>query len=228
MLSSRPLDAPPPPLPPPPALVRPYIAPTEIGPRNAEERELCARADHTDWLYLSVLLAANAGAILLEGYTWDADVGGGTVTNDNPTGLAHVHAPWTLRLAGPTAIGLAWGGLVGGGYLAFPKCSINWVRNSPVEGDVRSNVALAIGLAMVAGATAPVILGTVDQYSGHPPPEALGERVGRLVLASGMGIVGSFIPYVLPPRTYRAARELQKLRLSVETGGATVGVRFTF
>ncbi|MEO6419843.1 MAG: hypothetical protein ABIP39_10575 [Polyangiaceae bacterium] len=216
------MDAPPPPLPPPPGLVTPYIAPNDIGPRNAQERELCERADHTDWVYLSVLLAANAGAILFEGYTWDADVYG-------PTGLVHPHAPWTQRLAAPATIGLAWGGLVGGGYLAFPKCSINWVRNAPVEGDVRSDVALAIGLAMVAGATAPVILGTVDQYSGHPPPEALGERVGRLVMASGMGIVGSLIPYVLPPRTLRAARELQKIRLSMEpTGATTVGIRFTF
>lgn len=187
-----------------------------MGPRNAEERELCERADHTDWLYLTALIGANVGAIFLEGYTWDVDV---------PN---HTHSPWTLRLLGPATIGLAWGGLTGGGYLAFPKCSINWIRNAPVEGDVRSNVALAIGLAMLAGATAPIILGTVDQYSGHPAPDALSERVGRLVLAGGMGIVGSFIPYVLPPRTYRAAKELEKLRLSVESTGATLGVRFSF
>lgn len=227
MLSSRLLDAPPPPSP-PPGLVSPYIAPTEIGPRNAEERELCERATHTDWLYLSVLVAADVGAIMFEGYTWDADVGGAPVTPDNPLRLVHARAPWTQRLIAPSLIGLTWGATITGGYLAFPKCSINWIRNAPVEGDVRSDVPLALGLAMLAGATAPVLLGTVDQFSGHPAPDALRERVGRLFIASGMGIIGSLLPYVLPPKTWRAAKELQKIRLSVEPTGAAVAVRFMF
>lgn len=228
MLSSRLLDAPLPPLPPPPGLVRPYVAPTELGPRNAEERELCERAEHTDWLYLSVLLAANVGSIFVEGYTWDAAVGGAPVTPDNPQGLVHHAAPFAQRMLGPTLIGLSWGALTGGGWLAFPKCSINWVRSAPVEGDVRSTVPIAIALAILGGATAPVILGTVDQYSGHPPPDALSERVGRLVWAGGMGVVGALLPYALPPKTWRAARELQKIRLSMEPTGASVGVRFMF
>lgn len=226
MLSSRLLDPPLPP--PPPGLVSPYIAPTEIGPRTAKERELCERATHTDWLYLSVLIAADVGSIFLEGYTWDADVGGAPVTPDNPQGLVHTHAPLVQRLLGPTMIGLSWGATITGGYLAFPKCSINWIRNAPIEGDVRSEVPLAFGLAMLAGATAPLLLGTVDQYSGHPPPYPVSERAGRLFLAGGMGVVGSLLPYILPPKTYRAAKELQKIRLSMEPTGATFGVRFIF
>lgn len=52
----------------------------------------------------------------------------------------------------------------------------------------------------------------------------------RLVLASGFGIAGALLPYLLPPKTWRAAKELERLRAApTEDGrGAFVSWRVRF
>jgi hypothetical protein len=220
MVARAALDsAPPPPPPAPPAYV--YAA-TDERPRTPEEQKLCAKASDPDWLYLGAGVVLTAGAIALD--TW-----------------AH-NQPEGVRYLGPSAVGLTWGFLLGGGFLALPKCSPDYVTSAPPEGNVRTDLEVALIFAALAGLTAPVIVavetgpGPQNGYGGSPgaatyqPPWSNTERVMHLVLASGFGIVGALLPYLVPPTTWRAAKQLEHLRASpTEDGrGAFVswGVRF--
>jgi hypothetical protein len=201
---------PPPPAPrPPPA---PYVyAATDERPRTAEERKLCEKASHPDWLYLGSGVVLTAGAIVLD-----------------QLALKSASTSEGVRYLGPSAVGLTWGFTLGGAYLSLPKCSPDYVTSDPPEGDVRTNWEIAIVFAALAGLTAPILesveTGTI------PPAWSNAERAMRLVLASAFGVAGAFIPYVLPPKTWRAAKKLENLRASPTADGrggfVSWGIRF--
>jgi hypothetical protein len=204
------VDSPPPPPPaprPPPA---PYVyAATDERPRTSEEQKLCEKASSPDWLYIGSGIVLTAGAIVVD------QVAQKNVTEE-------------VRYLGPAAVGLTWGFTLGGTYLSLPKCAPDFVTSEPPEGNVRTNWEIAIVFAALAGLTAP-ILESVE--TGTVPSQwSSGERAMRLILASGFGIAGAFIPYVLPPKTWRAAQELEHLRASPTADGrggfVSWGIRF--
>ena len=143
----------------------------------------------------------DAGAILVESQTKNFRVGDPDEGNSGPR---------AVRFLGPLSMGLIWGATLSGGYLSLSKCSMDWVRSAPPEGDVRSPVPFAIALAMISGATAPIFLAALEQ--GSVQVSAVGERSMRFLTAGVMGVVGSLLPYLLPPRTWSGARELMHLR----------------
>jgi hypothetical protein len=200
------VDTPPPPPPPPPAYV--YAA-TDERPRGPREIELCAKASTPDWLYFG------AGVVLMAG----------AITLDNEVKYA---SSIYVRQLGPSSVGLTWGFTLGGGYLSIPKCSMDYVGSPPPEGDVRVSWPVAVAFAALAGVTAPVIVATENGVES--PFWTDGERAMRVVLASGFGVAGALLPYALPPKTWRAYKELRHLRAgTTEDGkGAFVswGVRF--
>jgi hypothetical protein len=124
-----------------------------------------------------------------------------------------------LRLTGPAMIGLTWGATIGGTWLALPKCAPHWVGQLPREGDVREDWPLAISLALLAGATAPIVNGIAIGYN-LPVEWSTFEREMHLVVAGVAGFGGALLPYAIPPRTWRAARELQRLRLGAGPQGS--------
>jgi len=176
----------------------PVAAATDERPRDEVEKDLCARASDTDWLYLGATLAADVGSIWLDG----------TLKYNESRGV---------RYLGPAAVGLAWGWTLGGGYLALPKCSPNWVDSAPPEGQVRAAWPLALSLAGVAGIISPMIMGT--EVGPIPRSWPVGERSVRVIIASASGVTGALLPYLLPPKTWRAARELEHLRACATEDG---------
>lgn len=185
-------------------------APGDIYPRDPREAELCHEASHPDWLYLGGLLVLDAGSIWLGS------------SNDVKTSDSLV-----VRLSGPAMIGLTWGATVGGAWLALPKCSPTWVGESPREGGVRSSLPLAISLAVLAGATAPIVNGIA--VGPLPLSWSQFESQMHIVVAGVAGFAGAFLPYLLPPRTWAAAREIEHLRVEVDgRGDPFVGFVGTF
>jgi hypothetical protein len=123
-------------------------------------------------------------------------------------------------------IGLTWGATVGGAWLALPKCEHHWVGSPPREGDIRASWPLAISLAVLAGVTAPVVnaiaIGNCNPpacQGGLPAGWTTPEREGHILAAGLAGFGGAFIPYLLPPRTWRAARAIDRLRFGVDAKG---------
>lgn len=191
---------------PPAAIAQPThpFAATENYGRTERERALCERAAAPAWGYVA-LWANLFGASLAVGsatkYLSDAGV----------------------RMIGPGFIGLAWGGFMGSIWPAAPKCHPYFVGGAPPEGGGVSSVPIALLVATIAGSTAPIMVG-VDTGS-LPATWTTEERVGRLFLAGGVGFFSALLPYVplLAPRTWRAALELEKLRLEPAPNGAVVG-----
>lgn len=184
------------------------VASTDFYPRSARERELCASASHPDWLYLAVQPLIVAGAITLDTqvFKYDWAVFGGT--DGSPV----------VRDLGPVLVGLTWGSFIGSFMPSMPKCSPHFATTVPPEGQVQTPLPLAFAMAIFAGMTAPI----VDFIAIGPVPNAwtTGERVSRVVLASTFAFGAAFIPYLLPPKTVRAARELEKIRATVSPQGA--------
>jgi hypothetical protein len=197
---------------PPPPVVAPSTgasyayAPTDIGPRGQRETELCDRASHTDWLYLGGLVLLDVGGVLVEAQN--------SLQQSGTT---------ALHFVGPVALGLPWGATLGGGYLALPKCDPQWVTAPAREGEVRASWPLALAIALLAGATAPVIDSIV--IGGYPQQWSTVERSMHVLTAGVAGFAGALVPYILPPRTWAAARELQHLRVEGTTG---VGLQFAY
>jgi hypothetical protein len=193
------LDAPA--LPPsPPSVVAPadpVRAPGDIYPRSAREQELCATASRPDWLYLGALLALDVGGIAF-----------------GSNGTVKYSGSLALHYGSPIAIGLTWWATVGGGWLALPKCSPSWVGEAPPEGGVREGWPLALAFALLAGATAPVING-IAIGSTLPDSWLTDEREAHVIAAALAGFAGALAPYLLPPRTWAAARELERVRLGI-------------
>jgi hypothetical protein len=196
----------------PPALIVPAdhsapthpLAATEMYGRSAREQKLVDQCQNPAWGYeavwagfVGISLAVSAGA------KYAPDIG--------------------VRMIGPGLIGLSWGGLVGGAYLSLPKCHSYYANGAPPEGSVGTTIPIAIALSVFAGATAPILVG----LDTGPLPAAWSteERAARVVMPIGFGILGAFVPYIpfLAPRTWRAARELEKLRIEPAQNGAMVG-----
>jgi hypothetical protein len=129
---------------------------------------------------------------------------------------------------GPSLIGLSWGFTVGGGYLALPKCSPDFVTAAPPEGGVRADWPMAVGMTLLATATAPVLVGIETGSGGVTLPWSTTERSMRLVLAGAGGMVGALLPYLLPPKTWRNAKKLEHLRAGATAHGGFVGYAFAF
>jgi hypothetical protein len=123
-----------------------------------------------------------------------------------------------LRMTGPALVGLTWGATVGGAWLALPKCSQTWVGEPPMEGDVRDTWPFAVSFGLLAAITAPIVNG-IAVGSNLPLEWSTEERLGHVLLAGVAGLGGALLPYVLPPRTWRAAKEIYRLRLA--GGGAS-------
>ncbi len=126
-----------------------------------------------------------------------------------------------VRMTGPAMIGLTWGATVGGAWLALPKCSPHWVGESPREGAVRETWPLALSFSLLAGATAPIV-NAIANGSNLPISWSTFEREMHLVTAGVLGFGGSFLPYLIPPRTWASARELDRLRLEMSASGAFI------
>ncbi len=174
-------------------------APGDIYPRDARERDLCAEASHPDWVYLASLVAIDVGAF------WAGSSAPIKYTSSLP-----------IRFTGPIMIGLAWGGTVGGAWLALPKCSPEWVVESPREGRVRETWPLALSFALLAGTTAPIVnaiaFGNCTYHCGNgslPLAWTTFEREMHVVAAGLAGAGGALLPYLIPPRSWAAAKELE-------------------
>ncbi len=187
-------------------------APGDIYPRNEHERQLCDQASHPDWLYLGALALLDAGSI-----TYGS--AGGIQDSSNTF----------VRYSAPTFVGLTWGATIGGGWLALPRCDPHYVDVTPREGDVRANWPVALSLALLGGATAPMINGIL--VGNQPQDWTNEERSAHVITAGVAGFVGALLPYLLPPSSWSAANELRHLRLGVDAragGGVTVGLGGAF
>jgi hypothetical protein len=169
-------------------------AATDERARTPREKELCASASQFDYVYWGSTVLLTAGAILLDGFV-----------------IQPASEP-VVRLSGPALVGLTWGGVLGGGYLSLPKCEPGLVRSGPPEGDVHRSWPGALAIALVAGATAPLIVGIETGTGPTTAGWSTEERAGRLVTAGIAGFIGALVPYLLPPKTWRAAKELERIR----------------
>ncbi len=168
---------------------------------------MCEKAAKTDWLYLSVAGLTTVGAVWLNGETKFAP-----------------SVP--IRFAGPATIGLSVGWLVGSLPLALPQCSETGMRFGGREGDVRSYFFLGASLALGSAALASI---TMAIATGQQPQEwSTLERSARVATASAFAFGGALLPYLLPPKTWRAAEELRKLRFEAGAESAFVGYSTSF
>jgi hypothetical protein len=174
---------------------------------SPQEAALCHDAGRFDWAYLGATVLADAGTVALDAGFFQ--------------GEGHAAA----RLVGPSLVGFTWGWTVGGFYLTLPHCSPDFVHTRPPEGSLRSELPLAISFSVLAAATAPLLVGIETGEGTQTLTWAPGERVMRLVLASATGTIGSVMPYLLPPRTWRAWK---KLHVGAGTHGAAVSYALTF
>ncbi len=183
-------------------------AATDLRPRSSREMELCEKASTFDWQYTGAWFLGFVGSVWL-----NIDV----LKLSNEPGI---------RLIGPGLVGFTWGATLGGGYLSLPKCDPTWTPNVPPEGDVRASWPLAAAITVLAGAMGPVMdftfLGPVKTEWTVP------ERSARVFIGIGSGMLGALFPYVLPPRTWSAKKEIEKLRLEGIPSGAMVGWKTTF
>jgi len=187
------------------------VAPGDIYPRDPREIALCHAASHPDWIYLGGLLALDVGAV------W---AGSSDAIRTAPTVLG--------RMTGPAMIGLVWGATVGGAWLALPKCSPEWIGETPREGGGRASWPLALSLALLAGVTAPVV-NAIAVGATQPVEWTNLEREMHVVTAGLAGLGGALLPYLIPPRTWAAARELDRLRFETDgRGGAVVRYSLAF
>jgi hypothetical protein len=202
-IEAPPVDAAPPP---PPAAYA--YAPGNIYPVGDRERELCDTASTPDWLYIGGLVALDVGSIFVSTQYLKYGVG-------EPA-----------RLFGTALGGLTLGATFGGTYLALPKCDPHWVSYSPREGEVRATWPLAVSLGIISGVIAAGAYGV--EVGPLPQLWSTEERAAHVLLAGLSGLGGSFLPYLLPPKTWRAAKELANIRAGVSANGGFLGYAFSF
>ena len=179
-------------------------AATDIRPRQTREIELCEKASHFDWQYTGAFALGFAGSIYL---------------NIDP--LKNTDSA-VSRLAGPALVGFTWGGFLSGGYLSLPKCDPLWAYGAPPEGNVRLDWPMATAIAIIAGVTAPIM-----DYTFLGPVKldwAVAERSARVFVGASFGVFGALFPYVLSPRTWSAAKEIERIRVS----GTSTGTSLTY
>jgi hypothetical protein len=187
----------------------PYAA-AAFAPQGAAEADLCRAASHFDWIYLGALVLADAGTVTLDALALQSSPHAG------------------VRLLGPGFVGFTWGWTVPAIYLTLPQCSPDFVPAPPLEGDLRTLWPLALSFSLLAAATAPVLVGVETGEGTSTLAWSGGERATRLLIAGGAGVIGSMMPYLLPPRTWRALRKLRDLRTNAEAHGALVSYTVTF
>lgn len=193
-------------LPPPPA---PYVyAASDIRPRQTKEIELCEKASHFDWMYTGAFALGVAGAMYV-----------------NIDRLKHEPEPG-VRLIGPALLGFAWGGFLSGGYLSLPKCDPLWAGGPPPEGNIRETWPVATAITVLAALTGPIM-----DYAFLGPIKLewpVLERSGRVFIAGGAAVLGSLFPYLLPPSTWAARKQIDRIRVEGMPSGAgmTYTVRF--
>lgn len=189
----------------PPAYV--YAA-TDYRPRQPREIQLCEKASTFDWLYTGVMAA-------------------GLVASEYESiGLVKFSEKPAVRLTGPALVGFFWGGFLSGGYLSLPKCDPMWAEGAPPEGNIRAVWPMAAAISLLATVTAPaldyVFLGAVPV--NWPVPE----RSARVFVAMGTGLAGSLFPYLVPPKTWAAKREIDRIRIGEVAGGPFISYGLTF
>ena len=204
----RALDAAPPLPPPPPAIYG--AAAGDLYPRNQREAELCEEAGNPDWLYLAGLVVIDTGA------TWAGSSAAIKFSDSLP-----------IRMTGPLMIGVSWGATIGGAWMALPKCSTSYIGEPPPEGEVRATWPLALSFALLAAAVTPFVNG-IAVGTDLPIGWSTFEREMHVATASVAGFGGALLPYLLPPRTWSAARELARLRVQADRNGAYLGYSGTF
>jgi hypothetical protein len=194
---------------PPQPDVAPYVyAASDIRPRQTKEIELCEKASHFDWQYTGTFMLGFFASIY-------ANIGH----------LKHSSEPG-VRLIGPGLVGFTWGGFLSGGYLSLPKCDPLYAEGPPPEGNIRTIWPLATAISVVSGVTGPIMdyafLGPVGKSWSVP------ERSARVFIGAAFGVIGSLFPYVLPPKTWSARKEIDRMRIEGMPGGAslTYTVRF--
>lgn len=194
---------------PSPGVEAPYVyAASDIRPRQTKEIELCEKASHFDWQY--------TGAFTL-GFFLSIYANIGHLKHSSEPGV---------RLIGPGLVGFTWGGFLSGGYLSLPKCDPLYADGPPPEGNVRTIWPLATAIAVISGVTGPIMdyafLGPVGRSW------SVTERSARVFVGAAFGVVGSLFPYVLPPKTWAARKEIDRIRVEGMPGGAafTYTVRF--
>jgi hypothetical protein len=186
-------------------------APGDLYPIDSREAHLCDAASRPDWLYLGGLVVLDTGAIALGSSFWMK----WQVQSD------------VARLTGPALIGLTWGATVGGAWLALPKCSTHWLPRRPPDGAAHQDWPLAVTLALLAGATAPLVNAIAVGFT-LPPGWSTEERAAHLVVAGVAGFGASFLPYLLPPKTWSAFKELQRLQVGVDARSLVIGYEGSF
>jgi hypothetical protein len=203
----RPLDAPPvtaaspsaPSVGDEPAYV--YAA-SDLRPRQPKEIELCEKASHFDWQYTGAFTLAFGASV------WA-----------NIDKLKHEET-FAVRMLGPALVGFTWGALLTGGFLSLPKCDPLWAGGPSPEGNVRSIWPIGTAIVALAALTGPFM-----DYSFLGPVKttwAVSERSARVFVASGFGVLGALLPYVLPPRTWAARKQIDRMHVDGTLGGAAM------
>lgn len=183
-------------------------ASTDIRPRQSREIELCEKASHFDWQYTGAFFLGFLGSVYV-----NIDV------------LKHSGYEG-LRMLGPTLVGFTWGGFLSGGYLSLPKCDPLWAGGPPPEGEVRSSWPMATAIAIVAGVTGPAM-----DYAFLGPVKVswpVEERSARIFVGAGAAILGSLFPYLLPPKTWAARKEIDRIRVQGTPAGFGLTYTVTF
>lgn len=183
-------------------------APSDIRPRQTREADLCAKASQFDWVYTGGAMLGLIGSIYV-----------------NISHLKQAEEPG-VRLIGPGAVGLFWGGFLSGGYLSLPKCEPNWAYGTPPEGNVRAHWPTAAAISMIATASAPALDWV---FLGVPKPDwTTREKSFRIFTGMAGGLVGSLIPYLLPPKPWAAKLEIERIRVGASADGGFVSWGTTF
>ncbi len=209
-------------------------AASDSRPRQSREIELCERASTTDWVYLTGLIGGLVGSVALDtavfrqaGARRESEGESYEAWQARITGDASYPA---VRTFGAGLVGLSTGALIGGMYLALPKCDRAFAYGPPPEGSARSVWPTALTLALASAALGPII---VAVETGAPYGRTLewevSERAVHFVVPAFTGFAGALLPYLLPPKTWRAAREIERIRAGATAqGGAYVGYTLRF